>query len=61
MDAEGFLVDTNVQSVNEDDDPADADKTRDVKEFFHPPFEKEITGNDGRIKKKLYRKCKICP
>ena len=61
MDAEEFLVDINVQSINEDDDPVNADKTRDVKQFFHPVFTKEIIGNDGKIKKNLYRKCKICP
>ena len=56
MDAEEFLVDINVQSINEDDDLVNADKTRDVKQFFHPVFTKEIIGNDGKIKKNLYRK-----
>jgi hypothetical protein len=54
-------VDINLQSIYEDDNPGDADKTRDVKEFFHPPFEKETTGIDGKVKRKLYRKCKTCP
>ena len=60
VNAEGFLVDINVQSVAEDHAPGDVDKTQDVKEFFHPVFAKEVTGKDGKGKKKLYRKCKLC-
>jgi hypothetical protein len=61
MDADGLLADIGVQLNNEDGDPGDVDKTRDVKRFFHTPFEKEITVIDGKVKRKLYRRCKICP
>ncbi|KAH9159712.1 hypothetical protein EDB89DRAFT_1915717 [Lactarius sanguifluus] len=61
VDADGFLEDINVQSIDEDDGLGGADRTQDVKEFFHPTFAKDVTGKGGKVKKKLYRKCKICP
>ena len=61
VDAEGFLADIDVQSIDEDEGPADIDRTQDVKEFFHEPFTKEVTGKDGKKRLKLYRKCKHCP
>ncbi|KAH9969346.1 hypothetical protein BJV74DRAFT_889793 [Russula compacta] len=60
VDADGFLVDINVQSIDDDGSPGDVDKTQDVKEFFHASFSKEVTGKDGKVKKKLYCKCKLC-
>jgi hypothetical protein len=61
VDADGYLADINVQSIDDDDNPGDTDRTQDVKEFFHLAFSKEITGKDGKVKMKLYRKCKLCP
>lgn len=61
VDADGFLVDIEVQSVDEGEGPADADRTQDVKEFFYEPFAKEVIAKDGKKKSKLYRKCKLCP
>ena len=61
VDADGFLADINVQSIDDDGSPGDVDKTQDVKEFFHDSFSKEVTGKDGKAKKKLYRKSKLCP
>ncbi|KAI0249255.1 hypothetical protein BJV78DRAFT_716359 [Lactifluus subvellereus] len=60
VDENGSLLDINVQSIDEDDGPRDVDKTQDLKEFFHPVFEKEISNKDGK-KTKPYRKCKLCP
>ena len=60
IDAEGFLADIDVQSIDEDKGPADIDRTQDVKEFFHKPFTKEVTGKDGKKRLKLYHKCKHC-
>jgi hypothetical protein len=61
VNAEGFLADIDVQSIDDNDSPGDADRTQDVKVFFHPAFLKEITGKDGKVKKKCYHKCKLCP
>jgi hypothetical protein len=61
VDVDGLLADINVQSIDEDEGPGDVDKTQDVKEFFHPVFTRDVMSKDGKVKKKLYRKCKICP
>ncbi|KAH9039773.1 hypothetical protein EDB85DRAFT_1887188 [Lactarius pseudohatsudake] len=44
VDADGFLEDINVQSIDEDNGLGGADRTQDVKEFFHPTFVKDVTG-----------------
>ena len=58
VDADGFLADINIQSIDDNGSPDEVDKTQDVKEFFHAPFSKDVVGKD---KKKLYHICKLCP
>jgi hypothetical protein len=55
VDSDGFLQDIDVQSIVEDNIKSCDDPTLDIKEFFHPYFDKTING-----KSKKYRKCKKC-
>lgn len=54
-DDEGFLMDVDVQSIDDDTAPSREEKRRDVDEFFQPAITKEVNG-----KSKKYRTCKIC-
>ena len=60
VNAKGYLADINVQSIDDNNNPGNTDRTQDVKEFFHPAFSKEIKSKDGKVKMKLYHKCKLC-
>ena len=55
VDDEGFLMDVDVQQIDEDV-PSREDKRRDVDNFFQPPVEKTVNG-----KTKKYCICKLCP
>jgi hypothetical protein len=55
VDDEGFLMDVDVQKIDEDI-PSREDKRRDVDHFFKSPVEKSI---NGKVKK--YCICKLCP
>lgn len=54
-DSDGFLQDIDIQSIAEDTTKSRDDCTQDIKEFFHPTFEKIING-----KSKKYHICKKC-
>jgi hypothetical protein len=57
VDKDGFLLDIDVQDINDDlDVPSREDKRRDVDEFFEPAVVKEVNG-----KQKKYCACKLCP
>ena len=56
IDSDGFLEDIEVQLIAEDNTKSREDRTQDLKEFFHPTFDKVVQG-----KSKKYRKCKKCP
>jgi hypothetical protein len=55
VDDEGFLMDVDVQTIDEDP-PSREDKRRDVDHFFKSPVEKSVNG-----KVKRYCICKLCP
>ena len=55
VDDEGFLMDVDVQAIDEDP-PSREDKRRDVDYFFKSPVEKSV---NGKVKK--YCICKLCP
>ena len=55
VDNEGFLMDVNIQTIDEDV-PSREDKRRDVDHFFKSPVEKSV---NGKVKK--YCICKLCP
>ncbi len=54
VDADGLLVDVDVQQVN-DNPTTREDKWQDVDQFFHPSVIKDVNG-----KSKKYRMCKLC-
>ena len=56
VDADGLLMDVDVQPITENNTKSREDRTQDIKEFFHPTFEKTVQG-----KSKKFRKCKKCP
>lgn len=53
-DADGLLIDVDVQPVN-DKPSMREDKRQDIDEFFHPPVIREANG-----KSKKYSTCKLC-
>jgi hypothetical protein len=55
VDADGLLVDVDVQSIN-DNPPTREDKRQDVDYFFRTAVVKDVNG-----KSKKYRACKLCP
>ena len=55
-DADGLLVDVDVQMVDDNPSTTREDKRQDVDHFFHPVIIKDV---NGRPKK--YRTCKPCP
>lgn len=56
-DADGFLVDVDVQETDDKGPQATReDKRRDVDQFFHSTTVRDVNG-----KKKSYRACKLCP
>jgi len=54
VDAEGLLLDVDVQDIN--NAPSCEEKRWDVDEFFEPAVIKEVNG-----KQKKYCACKLCP
>ena len=55
--ADGFLVDINVQAVDEEvKGSSREDQRRDIDNFFHPNTVRIVNG-----KGKAYRVCKVCP
>jgi hypothetical protein len=54
-DAEGFLMDIDVQEID-GDVVTHEEKRRDVDQFFQPAIIKDVNG-----KQKKYRICKLCP
>ena len=54
VDDKGFLMDVDVQTIDEDA-PSCEDKRRDVDHFFKSPVEKSV---NGKVK---YCTCKLCP
>jgi hypothetical protein len=54
-DAEGFLMDIDVQEIDADVVTRE-EKRRDVDRFFQPAIVKDVNG-----KQKKYRICKLCP
>ena len=54
VDADGLLVDMDVQQVNDNPTMCE-DKRQDVNQFFHPSVIKDVNG-----KSKKYRMCKLC-
>jgi hypothetical protein len=56
VDDEGFLMDVDVQTIDEDP-PSREDKRCDVDHFFKSPVEKKDA--KGMVKK--YCTCKLCP
>jgi hypothetical protein len=55
VDADGLLVDVDVQSVD-DNPPTREDKRQDVDQFFYSAIIKDVKG-----KLKRYCTCKLCP
>jgi hypothetical protein len=55
-DADGLLLDVDVQRIDENPAPTREDKRQDVDQFFHTAIERDVNG-----KSKKYRACKLCP
>jgi hypothetical protein len=55
-DADGLLVDVDVQSINDGVPSMREDKRQDVDRFFHVAIVQMIKG-----KSKKYRTCRLCP
>jgi hypothetical protein len=56
VDADGLLVDVDVQAIDDNLPSTREDKRQDVDQFFDTPVSKNVKG-----KSKKYCTCKICP
>ena len=57
VDADGLLVDVDVQSIDDNlNPPTREDKRQDVDQFFYAAVIKDVNG-----KPKKYCTCKLCP
>jgi hypothetical protein len=55
-DADGLLLDVDVQRIDENPAPTREDKQQDMDQFFRTAIERDVNG-----KSKKYRACKLCP
>jgi hypothetical protein len=55
-DADGLLLDVDVQRIDENPVPTCEDKRQDIDHFFRAAIEREVNG-----KSKKYRACRLCP